>query len=434
MVQIREVADATCTACGCLCDDITLVVNIDANRIIEARRACPIGRAWFLADRDRQGRPSATVDGRAVESGEGIARAAEILGAARAPIILGLEAVPIEAQAAAVAIADRLGGVVDVGRAGDYGAVLRAIERVGIVSATLGEVRHRADVVAFWGVDPVTTHPRHFERYSVDAPGRFVGGGRTVLVADVGATATAGRADAVLRLDADRQLEALSAVRAIVRGSAIDAGRLAVPARVDAGALADWTARLTSARYGALFFGPSLGGTAQVEAALRLVRELNGPGRRFVALTLGPAGNAAGARGVMAWQSGYASTVDFASGIPRSLPGVTSAADRLSRGEVDAALLLDNPAEFDLSEPARAALARLPTVLIAPGATDPSRTFRCAVAFDAATPGIDAPGTVARSDGPMLPLRPALATDLPTALDLLEALDAALPPVKSGSP
>jgi hypothetical protein len=39
------VAHATCLGCGCACDDI--VVRTEGERIVDAERACPLGRAWF---------------------------------------------------------------------------------------------------------------------------------------------------------------------------------------------------------------------------------------------------------------------------------------------------------------------------------------------------------------------------------------------------
>ncbi|MHC5544941.1 hypothetical protein ACYOEI_42440, partial [Singulisphaera rosea] len=50
-----RVADATCTACGCLCDD--LILETDGERIVEATNACELGRGWFLADHGHQGIP-----------------------------------------------------------------------------------------------------------------------------------------------------------------------------------------------------------------------------------------------------------------------------------------------------------------------------------------------------------------------------------------
>ena len=56
----RRVEDATCPACGLLCDDIALTVA--GGGIVEAGSACAIGRSWFLADHQRPDLPAVTVD------------------------------------------------------------------------------------------------------------------------------------------------------------------------------------------------------------------------------------------------------------------------------------------------------------------------------------------------------------------------------------
>lgn len=415
----RIVADAPCTACGCLCDDIALTVS--EGRIVAAERACPIGSSWFLSDHGRGGRPEATIEGRAVAEGEALDRAAAILAKARSPLVLGLTRTSLEAQAAAVTIADRIGAAIDPGSSGDSLPRWRAIQRVGLVSATLGEVRNRADVVVFWGVDPVTTHPRHLERYSAGPRGRFVPegrAGRTIVVVDEAPTATSAVADRFVRIVPDEQGEVLATLRALARG-------VEIPDADDP--LRELADTLRSARYGAFFFGSGLGrgrgGAAVVEEALKLVRDLNSA-TRFVALTLGAPGNAGGAEAVLAWQGGSPVALDFSAGYPRFLPDDATAEARLSRGEADAALVVaDDPSSF-LSPDSLAHLGRIPTVAIGPGATEWTPT--ATVGLPSATPGIHSGGTVVRSDGATLPLRPALATDLPTDLDLLAAIEARL--------
>ena len=44
--ELKIVQDATCTFCGCVCDDIDL--SVKDNHIVEAKRACVLGKAWFL--------------------------------------------------------------------------------------------------------------------------------------------------------------------------------------------------------------------------------------------------------------------------------------------------------------------------------------------------------------------------------------------------
>ncbi|HEU5117506.1 MAG TPA: formylmethanofuran dehydrogenase subunit B, partial [Isosphaeraceae bacterium] len=174
---LRIVENATCLACGCLCDDLALVV--ESGRLIEARRACEKGRRHLLADRSaRENRPAATINGQPVTSDEALRKAVNLLTQASAPLILGLSFASMEDQALAVALADRLGATLDPARSAETLPRLLALQRVGRVSATLGEVKNRADLVIFWGMDPLTTHPRHLERYSVEPSGRFIPEGR----------------------------------------------------------------------------------------------------------------------------------------------------------------------------------------------------------------------------------------------------------------
>ncbi len=417
------VRDATCIACGCLCDDI--VLTAEGGRVVEARNACEIGRRWFLADHSQAGFPVATIEGRAAGAEEAIGRAAEVLGRARSPVVLGLSRTTNEAVAAALAVADRIGAVVDIGPDEASDARALAVQRVGMVSATLGEVKNRADVVVFWGADPVVTHPRHWERYSVEPRGRFVPAGRadrTVIVIDAERTATADGADLFVRVAPGARFETLWTLRALVRGIAPDPGRVARATGLDLAVLRDLAARLRAARYGAWFLGDGPDRPAMFEAALTLVRDLNATSR-FVLLGLGGPGNAAGARAVATWQTGHPSAVSLARGVPRALPGITSAAAMLDRGEVDAVLIVadDGKAISGLSEAARRHLATIPTVVIAPGAPRSGRP--ATVALASATPGIDASGTVMRVDGVTLPLRPPLAASVPTDRDWLRAIE-----------
>lgn len=401
------VRSATCTACGCLCDDIDLT-SIDG-RMISAERACALGRDWFLADHSRNDRPVATIEGHAATFDQAVTRASEILQAARSPLILGMTQTSIEAQREAVALADRIGATIDPGRSTDSLPRWLAIQRVGVVGATLGEVRDRADLVVFWGVDPVVTHPRHLERYSADPIGRFVPegrSGRTIVVVDSTRTATAERADHFVEID-EAQGAALAALRMFVRG--VD------PHGFDG--LRALASMMKTARYGAIFFGPALGSSANVEEMLKLVRDLNRH-TRFVAMNMGSAGNLSGAENVLSWQAGSPRAIDFSEGYPRFLPDEANGESRLIRGECDAVILVADDPSSILSDEARSALKSIPTIAISPRASDRSS----AIAMNTSTPGIHSGGTVLRSDGACLPLRPALTSDLPSDRDWLVAI------------
>src|SRR4029077_6663027 len=131
--------------------------------------------------------PVAEVDGQTVPLETAIAHAARLLGQAHYPLIYGLARSSTEGQCAAVALAEALGAVIDTTASLCHAPSVVAQQQVGKVTCTLGEVRNHADLVFFWGSAPLVSHPRHWERYSVFARGRWVPGGRldrVVVVAD----------------------------------------------------------------------------------------------------------------------------------------------------------------------------------------------------------------------------------------------------------
>ncbi|MFG0335738.1 MAG: formylmethanofuran dehydrogenase subunit B, partial [Maioricimonas sp. JB049] len=148
--ELKIVQDATCTFCGCVCDDIDLKVDVAANRIIEAKRACVLGKAWFF-NHHIEDRPEATIEGRPVSYDEALDRAAEILLSANYPVTYGLSDTTSEAQRVAVAITDWIGGTVDTTTSVCHGPSGMAFQGVGEVTCSLGEIRNRADFLIFWG-------------------------------------------------------------------------------------------------------------------------------------------------------------------------------------------------------------------------------------------------------------------------------------------
>src|SRR5690606_20709552 len=101
-----------------------------------------------------------------------------ILRQAKYPLIYGLAETTCETQRAAVGLADQLGAVIDVPGSWEHGPIGTTFHGVGEVTGSLGEVKNRGDLLLIWNADPVTTHPRHFSRYSLDAVGMFLPRGR----------------------------------------------------------------------------------------------------------------------------------------------------------------------------------------------------------------------------------------------------------------
>ena len=110
-MTLKIVKNATCTFCGCVCDDMEL--HAEHDRIVKTKRACSLGEAWFKNHTAERLYPDAMVDGKPVELEEAIEAAANFLYEADMPLVYGLSNITCEAQRKAIALAERIGGVVD---------------------------------------------------------------------------------------------------------------------------------------------------------------------------------------------------------------------------------------------------------------------------------------------------------------------------------
>ena len=110
-MNLSVVKNATCTFCGCVCDDIEL--HADGERIVKAKNACSLGDAWFKHHPAEHVFPDALVDGKPAPLDAAIEAAATYLYEANMPLVYGLSNITCEAQREAVALAESIGGVID---------------------------------------------------------------------------------------------------------------------------------------------------------------------------------------------------------------------------------------------------------------------------------------------------------------------------------
>jgi formylmethanofuran dehydrogenase subunit B len=363
-VEETVVNDVACTICGCVCDDLEVTLRED--RVASVRGACPLSHDWFLAQRSQT--PSVTaIQGREYPAEQAIQRSAEILRRANAPLVYGLSRSSTEGQQEAGLLAEALGATIDTTASLCHAPSIIAIQHVGESTCSLGEIRNRADLVVFWGVDPTKSHPRHMERYSVDPKGMFLPHGRadrTVMVVDTKPTATADQADIFVQVHPHRDFEVLWALRSLLAGIPLPATSVAGVTR---GELIDLADRLRNCRCGVFFFGLGLArqglGHLTVEALLRLTRDLNSY-TRFHARRMRMQGDVTGADTVLCWQTGYPFSVNLNRGYPRYSPGEYTANEVLERGEVDACVIVGSETIPFMSSRARDHLARIPSVLL----------------------------------------------------------------------
>ena len=422
--ELRVVEDATCTFCGCVCDDMELTV--EGNRITKAKNACVLGKAWFF-NHHIEDRPEALIDGQPAGYEQAMDRAADILLSARFPLTYGLSDTTTEAQRVAVAITDWIGGIVDTTTGVCHGPSGIAFQGVGEVTCSLGEVKNRADYLIFWGGNPAESHPRHFTKYSLMPKGEFVPNGRkdrTAVLIDVRKTKSTKAADHFLQVKPRRDFELAWALRALANGLELDAATIEETTGISLDTLEEVMEGMKRAKFGVILFGMGLtmtrGKHFNSEAVLALARDMN-KHTRWNAKPMRGHGNVTGADNVVSWSTGYPFGVHLGGGFPRFNPGEFTASDVLARGEADAALIIASDPMSNFSQPARDHLQGIPSVVLDPKLSDTART--AAVAFTTSTYGINTSGTVYRMDDVPIPLRPAFESPYKSDLEILRGIE-----------
>ena len=445
------VTGVTCPVCGSFCDDIELVVK--ENVITDVRNACAMGAAKFLNyATHRNLRPLVRKNGELVEASidEAVKRAAEILVDATYPILYGWSNTSCEAIRVGVELTEEVGGVIDNTSTVCHGPSVLSVQDVGIASCTLGQLRHRADLIFYWASNPWSAHPRHIERYTMFSEGRFQKSTwrsylsrlrglvskkrlqraanlvlrrdvfaapevehrlpysmfqkkRKMVVVDVRKTRTAEAADYFLQVEPNKDYELLQAFRMLIRDEELDVDKVAgVPLEI----LEEVADIMVGCDLGVLFFGLGLtmseGKLRNVDAALNLTRDLNNR-TKFLIMPMRGHFNVTGADVVFTWQTGYPYAIDFSHGYPRYNPGETSVIDILCRNEADASLIIASDPVAHFPRKAAQNLVKNPLIAIDPEVTP--TTLMADVVFPSAFVGIETEGTAYRMDHVPLPLK-----------------------------
>jgi formylmethanofuran dehydrogenase subunit B len=382
-----------CPFCGCLCDDIAL--NVEGNQITNNKNGCSISQAKFLNHHDDRLSMDSPLE-------DLVKKAAEIIVNSKRLLVYGLSSTENDAHREAYKIAEEVGGVVDNTSSVCHGPTILGSQESGEPIAALAETRHRADLIIYWGSNPQFAHPRHISRY-IRADGLYIKDGkkdRKIWVVDIRKTISAGVADKFVKIAPGSDLEVISALRAIARGTILEVGEVG---GLSIEELTEMVNAMKSAKYGVLFFGLGLtqskGRHRNIDTAIRLIQDMN----HYTKWSMMPMRghyNVAGANKTSTWQTGYPYAVDYARGYPRYQPGEYTAVDLLVRGEPDAVLNIAADPAAHFPRDAVKHLARIPVINL-----DPKQNMTSLLAkvnIQTAISGIECDGAATRMDG--LPL------------------------------
>lgn len=443
----------TCPVCGCLCDDIECTV--ENGKIIRAKNACAVSAMKFLRynSEHRVKTPMMRKNGELVPVSidEAITKAAELLANAQYPVVYGWGSANCEAQRVGIAIAEEIGGILDNCATQCHGPTVYGVQAAGLPTSTLGQIRHRADLLLYWGCDPMNSHPRQLQRYTVGAEGRFIKAdwkeritrgrdptakkqtlseiaeelaqhkipeipgvyadssriqkpGRKVISVDVRKTRTSEMADYFIQIEPGKDFEVFQALRMLVNDQELDVDSVGgIPVEE----LQDLADVLVSCTFGILFHGLGLtsseGKHHNVDAGVNLVRDLNTK-TKFSEMPLRGHFNVTGATNATSTAfTGYPTGVDFAMGYPRSNPGETTIIDALLRKEVDASLVVAGDPISNFPRRAAEQMVKNPLIVIDPHFNVTSQMAD--ILIPSAFVGIEEGGTAYRMDNTPIMLK-----------------------------
>ena len=347
-----------CTGCTLLCDDVEFQAN---GLSIASSVDCEVAQSFINnANQFLTTAPATTQNFEKLS--ESIC---DSLRSADAPLIVGLNHLTTEAQQLAWRIADIAGATIDTTLSRADRSSIYALQRIGKVTASLGEITNRGDLIVFWFCDPMKTHPRLIERLrqTKAAPEK-----RIVVVGDR-SCATAKIADDVFAVAESDAADLIRNVRLAMRGVGGKGG-----GEGDSDSIpkeAQQLARLLIAsNYGSWLYGHTNLIAEQDDVTLAsqtLVRELNDH-TRFVSLALRTDQNAASGENVLASLSGFPAAVDLSMSIPQYNGPEHAAETVLENGECDFVLLFagwGTSGEIErLSPAAQANLAKVPKAVL----------------------------------------------------------------------
>jgi len=373
------------------------------------------------------------VDGKETDYEVAIEKAVSMLREAKKPLIYGLSNSGYNAQRVALEIAKLKTGVYDISESICHNFLYQELRKgeYPFYYALLDEIRDNANVIVYWGSNPLGSHPRHLSKFSLYPVGRYAMKGvmdRELITIDVVESELKKTSRWFLRVNpgtgGDAKIAAIMK-RRVKGGTNITEQKELVKddASIDFDTVVKITDRLKKAFYGVIFAGlgifSSENAAGNVKAIFALVEALNKEGVKFVMFPMKGHFNVMGAVHLLLRETGYPFGVDFSRNRIFE-PGKTTVLDVIEREEVDAALIVGADPFSSFPKDTARKLCDMPVILIDPFET-PTTQFS-SVVFPAAITGVEAEEIAYRMDGLPLKLEKIVNCEYPSDKEILERI------------
>jgi len=421
--------NATCPACGLLCDD----VKLGTSPALTLQNGCTKGIAFFEQAYKSPVQASPMLHGKPADLDSAIHAAAEILSRSKRPLFAGL-GTEVLGMRSISSLAKRTDATLDHLHSNATVHNTRTMQHGGWLTTTLAEVKNRADVILAIGTGITDSHPRFFEKLVWNADNLFdkptpevifLGAqnpGTQSLGAqdnpDHTATAPDGTEPTIIPAAVTQLPEIINALNALLNGKKPAAGHIAGIATNTLAALAD---KLKAAKYAVIVWSASAlkypHAELTIQSITQLVNKLN-ESSRAAGLPLNSGDGDTSVNNVSTWLSGYPTRNRFNHGVPEYDTYHYSTEKQLQ--ECDALLWVST---FNPHLPPE---TKAPVIVIGHPGTSLGATPD--VFIPAGIPGVDHAGQMFRMDSSItLPLKKLRDSSLPSLSEVLGKIEALLP-------
>ena len=403
--HLQPLLNATCPACGLLCDDIQLATENDYLKLVSPNN-CAKSMAFFSK---KINQTSPQIAGKTATLQQAVAHAASLLKASKNPLFAGLST-DVQGFRAVYHLAQKTNGNLQHMNSQSTARNMAVLQSTGWQTTTLTEVKNRADVIVCIGTDVVTHNARFFERFvwlnnNSDAMFTEAKSRQIIYIGEhlnVNAgIAPDGRQPVSINCNNTDLPEILAVLRALIAGKTLKIQAVAGTAIDELIAVA---ATLKQAKYAVLAWVAKDLDFAHAELTIQSITEtvalLNTQSSRAAGLSLGGSDGDTSANNANTWLSGY--SLNNQHNAHDAVVWVNSISPEKLPEQTDKPLILlgNSNSQF----------AQIPDVFI-----------------PIATPGLDCSGTLFRVDSAViLPLKKVRENDLPTLNDVVRKIEANL--------
>ena len=308
--------NATCPACGLLCDDVSLGTAAE----FSLRSACTKGIRFFEQSFKTSLTATPMLNGKPVTLENAISTATEILRNSKQPLFCGL-GTEVQGMRSLISLAQKTDATLDHMHSEATVSNTRTMQNSGWLTTTLSEIKNRADVILAIGTDISSSHPRFFEKLVWNTDNLFAKPMPQVILLGAtdstdAATAPSGTPPQVIAAQTSQLPEIINAMNALLNGKKLHADAIAgIPMRT----LHTLLEKLKTAKYAVIVWSASTlkipHAELTIQSIVQLISKLN-ESSRAAGLPLNSGDGDSSVNNVSTWLTGYPTRSRFRDGMP----------------------------------------------------------------------------------------------------------------------